>query len=301
MQRELKGSDKSVKRRVEFVSNIRKWWSEHPMSYQGYVRPDLKTDDDYRDFLRRVDSAWWDATNNTNTHNPAYLCDNIISKRDIEGKRVLEIGCGMGTMTEQFAAWGCDVTAIDLSPTSIEMTSKRLELAGLRARVLEMDAGKLDFPDEYFDFVWSWGVILHSPHTEEIVGEINRVMKHGAQFAIMVYYTLSIHSMYVLFRHGLLQFELFRYGWQGMQNRRSDGAEHGGVPLARSWTRRGFRKLLSPLRVEKMTLHSNRDAPFCFVPTAPLKRLARRVTPAALCDFLTMRFGHCILARGRKE
>lgn len=301
MSREVKGSDETANARGEFVNDIRKWWSEHPMSYQGYVRPDLKTDDDYREFLRKVDEAWWTATNNTNTRNPAYICDNIISKKDIEGKRVLEIGCGMGTMTAQFASWGCDVTAIDLSPTSIEMTSKRLELAGLKARVLEMDAGKIEFPDEHFDFVWSWGVILHSPHTEQIVTEINRVMKHGGRFAIMVYYTFSMHSMYVLLRHGLLEFELFRHGWQGMQNRWSDGAEHGGVPLARSWTRGGFRKLLSPLIVEKITFHSNREAPFSFVPTAPLKRLAKRITPVAVCDFLTTRFGHCIFARGRKE
>jgi ubiquinone/menaquinone biosynthesis C-methylase UbiE len=283
------------------VQSIRQWWSEHPMSYQGYVRPDLKTDDEYREFFRKVDEAWWTATNLTNTANPKYLCDNIISKEEIAGGKVLEIGCGMGTMTEQFSSWGCDVTAIDLATTSIEMTRKRLELANLTAAVMEMDAGNLRFPNEHFDFVWSWGVIHHSPHTEEIVREIHRVMKRGAGFAIMVYYTFSLHSMHVLLRHGVIGGQLFKYDWQDLQNRWSDGAEHGGVPLARSWTRKGFRELLSPLKVSRVTNHSNRDAAFLFVPTRPLKSLARALVPCAACDMVTGRFGHCMLACGHKN
>ena len=166
---------------------IRQWWDRHPMDYQGYDRKELKTDEEYRAFFRSVDASWWNATNQINGSNPVHLGDKLLNRSKVAGKRVLEIGCGMGTWTQTFAEWGCDVTAIDLTPYAVEMTGKRLELAGLKAKVLEMDAGDMRASAEEFDFIWSWGVIHHSPHSEQIVKEIHRVLKRGGEFGLMVY------------------------------------------------------------------------------------------------------------------
>src|SRR6478609_4458339 len=47
------------------------------------------------------------------------------------GKKVLEIGCGMGTMIMNWAQHGAEVTAVDLNPVAIAQTRRRFELFGL--------------------------------------------------------------------------------------------------------------------------------------------------------------------------
>ena len=76
------------------VEEIRDWWSKHPMNYQGYVQPELKSDEDYRKFFDIVNDSWRKATNQTNSAEHKYLCDRIIDRERIAGKRVLVIGCG---------------------------------------------------------------------------------------------------------------------------------------------------------------------------------------------------------------
>jgi len=50
-----------------------------------------------------------------------------------------------------------------------------------------MDAVEMDFPDESFDFVWSWGVIHHSAQTVQIIKQISRVLRPGGEVRLMVY------------------------------------------------------------------------------------------------------------------
>jgi SAM-dependent methyltransferase len=284
------------------VHDVRQWWDEHPMDYQGYEKKQLMTDNDYRAFFDKVDEAWWKSTMQINSSNPLYLGDRLLDKNRVAGRRVLEIGCGMGTWTQTFIEWGCAVTAIDLTRHAVEMTKKRLELAGLEADVLHMDAADTGLPSDEFDFIWSWGVIHHSPHTEQIVKEIHRLLKPGGEFGIMVYHKYSIHSMYVLFRLGLMRGELLRYGWQGLQARYSEAVEHGGPPLARSWSKRGFKRLLTPFAVERISFYSPREAAFMLLPSSiGVQQLAYRVLPIRVNDLITGRFGHCIYAYGHKD
>jgi len=113
--------------------------------------------------------------------------EELMNIAALRGRRVLEIGCGMGFHSEMLVRAGADLTAIDLSPTSVQATSKRLELKGLKASVAEMDAEALKFPTDSFDMVWSWGVIHHSSHTGRIVREVERVLRPGGDLRAMVY------------------------------------------------------------------------------------------------------------------
>ena len=109
------------------------------------------------------------------------LFGRIIPFDAIRGRRVLEIGCGMGLHTETLVRAGADVTTIDISETSVDATARRLAIKGLKADVRRMDAEILEFPDASFDFVWSWGVIHHSAMTGRIVRQIDRVLKAGGE------------------------------------------------------------------------------------------------------------------------
>src|SRR2546428_10546086 len=76
------------------------------------------------------------------------------------GKRVLEIGCGLGTDTVNFARAGASVTVVDLSSKSLGLARERIRVYGLADRVafVEADAERLsDFvrPESY-DLVYSF-------------------------------------------------------------------------------------------------------------------------------------------------
>src|SRR3989454_5803089 len=107
------------------------------------------------------------------------------------GKRVLEIGCGIGTTTISFARAGARVTAIDLSSESASLTRKRAEVYGVsdRLKVYVGDAEQLSsiVPVERHDLVFSFGVIHHSPHPDRIVQEARRYMDIDSELRLMVY------------------------------------------------------------------------------------------------------------------
>src|SRR5271170_7067170 len=80
-----------------------------------------------------------------------------------KGKRVLEIGCGIGTDTLSFARGGAQVTAIDLTEKSLAVARQRAEVFGVgdRVRFIQANAERLSesVPVEPYDLIYSFGVI----------------------------------------------------------------------------------------------------------------------------------------------
>ncbi len=104
------------------------------------------------------------------------------------GKKVLEIGCGLGTDGAQFARAGADYTGVDLTEAAIDLARRRFELFDLAGNFRTADAESLDFPDASFDFVYSHGVLHHTPDTERAVREIHRVLRPGGRAVVMLYH-----------------------------------------------------------------------------------------------------------------
>jgi SAM-dependent methyltransferase len=101
-----------------------------------------------------------------------------------------------------------------------------------------MDADQMDFPDAEFDFVWSWGVIHHSPDTERIIRHVWRVLKPGGEFRLMTYHRPSIGGFYSLAR-GLVTAKFL----QGM-NTEDVLSHHTDGFLAHFYTRRELHDML---------------------------------------------------------
>ncbi|PIQ78708.1 hypothetical protein COV82_00065 [Candidatus Peregrinibacteria bacterium CG11_big_fil_rev_8_21_14_0_20_46_8] len=118
----------------------------------------------------------------------------LIADLEPAGKRVLEVGTGLGTDHIQFARLGAIVSGIDLTPTSIEMTKKRMEMEGLHSDLHIADAEALPFEDNTFDIVYSFGVLHHTPDTQRAIHEICRVLKPGGTALITLY---NRHSAFV--------------------------------------------------------------------------------------------------------
>jgi 2-polyprenyl-3-methyl-5-hydroxy-6-metoxy-1,4-benzoquinol methylase len=125
-----------------------------------------------------------------------------------KGKKVLEIGCGIGTDTMNFARAGAEVTAVDLSTESLKLARKRAEVFGLTDRIkfYEANAEKLSefvSPQKY-DLVYSFGVIHHSPHPEKIIEQIRENFVHtGSTLKLMVYYRYSWKVLWMLMQEKL--------------------------------------------------------------------------------------------------
>jgi len=121
-------------------------------------------------------------------------------------KRVLEVGVGLGSDHQCYAKAGADLFGIDLTERAVTHTQHRLSLFGLKSKLAVGDAECLDFPDEYFDLVYSWGVLHHSPDTSKAVNEVWRVLKQGGEARIMIYHKWSLVGLMLWIRYALLSF-----------------------------------------------------------------------------------------------
>jgi len=123
------------------------------------------------------------------------------------GKRVLEIGCGIGTDTVNFARAGAQVTAIDLSDQSAALARQRLEVYGLGGRATIHVGNAEELPDllppQTFDLVYSFGVIHHSPHPRRIVDHLRRYMTPASELRLMVYSRVSYKLFWIMKEEGI--------------------------------------------------------------------------------------------------
>jgi SAM-dependent methyltransferase len=103
----------------------------------------------------------------------------------LRGTRVLDAGCGMGRFAEVCADAGAEVHAVDLS-TAVEAAARNL---GDRAnvRVYQADIMALPFPEGSFDYVYSIGVLHHTPDTRAAFRRLVPLVRPGGAIAIWVY------------------------------------------------------------------------------------------------------------------
>ncbi|MDW7642073.1 MAG: methyltransferase domain-containing protein, partial [Nitrosarchaeum sp.] len=106
-----------------------------------------------------------------------------------KNKKVLEVGCGLGTVGIQFSLNGADYTGVELSKESLELAKKRFEVYNKYGKFYLGNAEELSsfVPVETYDLIYSFGVIHHSPHPEKIVSQIKKYMNENSVLKIMLY------------------------------------------------------------------------------------------------------------------
>ncbi|MEJ8572847.1 class I SAM-dependent methyltransferase [Microbaculum marinum] len=158
------------------------WWTENTMSYDWTDK--VEKEQFSPEWFAEIDQRFIASARHFAHDKQPF--DRIIPFEELSGKKVLEVGCGMGLHTELMARAGADVTALDISPKSVEATRTRLRQKGLDAEVSELDAEHLQAIDE-FDFIWSWGVIHHSARTGVVLRNLIGALKPGGELRFMVY------------------------------------------------------------------------------------------------------------------
>jgi SAM-dependent methyltransferase len=107
----------------------------------------------------------------------------IICQHCVPGARILEAGCGEGSITNWFAAGFAQTSfvGVDISPIGIALARE-----AATARFNVGDITQLPFADAEFDFVYSQSVIEHVPRWQEFLGEAWRVLAAGGELLIRV-------------------------------------------------------------------------------------------------------------------
>jgi 2-polyprenyl-3-methyl-5-hydroxy-6-metoxy-1,4-benzoquinol methylase len=122
------------------------------------------------------------------------------------GKRVLEIGCGIGTDAIEFAKAGADYTGIDISTASLAIAKDRFDIYNLQGNLLNLDATSDKLLQlGSFDLIYSFGVLHHYPNVDKVINTLSKMLSPEGIFKFMVY---AEHSWkYAMIKQGLDQFE----------------------------------------------------------------------------------------------
>lgn len=103
------------------------------------------------------------------------------------GRRVLDVGCGLGRWLEGFRQLGCDVTAVEASPTACETLRARYVGDG-QVQIVEGDLFTVlpVLPGKY-DLVWSWGVLHHTGRVREALSLLGRMVAPDGLLYLFLY------------------------------------------------------------------------------------------------------------------
>jgi ubiquinone/menaquinone biosynthesis C-methylase UbiE len=212
------------------------------------------------------------------------------------GKKVLEIGCGLGTDTINFARAGAEVTAVDLSKASLALARRRAELCGLNITFYQGNAEELTsfVPLETYDLVYSFGVIHHTPHPRRVIEEVRRYMHQDSLLKIMVYHRHSWKVFWILMKYGKGDF----WNLEELVARHSEAQT--GCPITYTYTRKSIRELLSGFEV--LAAEADHIFPYKiedYVRYRYTKVWYFRYLPASLFRWLEHNFGWhlCVTAR----
>jgi len=119
-----------------------------------------------------------------------YLCQHI-PVHELDGKDVLEVGLGYGTMATELMQRGANYHGLDIAAGPVEMAGYRAELLGKTADVRQGSILECPFDDESFDYVASIGCLHHTGDLAGAIQSVHRLLKPGGGATIMVYHSRS--------------------------------------------------------------------------------------------------------------
>ena len=251
----------------------RLWWERMPMTYAAW---------DASDRLPQG-KADYEAIEAYLLQRSPFLSEFFVHT-DFTGRQVLDLGCGVGVLSCLLAGKGATVTAVDITAQAVGLTAANATARTLPVRIARVDAEAMAIGDASFDYVLSWGVVHHSPNTEQALREVARVLKPGGQGLIMVYHRSSLvyylRGLYWLLARGKI---LRGHTFESVQDFCVDGFYHrhfGKTELAACLKAAG----LEPVRI----VATQQDNPLIPGLRGPVDR------------FLKKRFGWYLVAEIRR-
>lgn len=207
------------------------------------------------------------------------------------GRRVLEVGCGIGTDTMNFARAGANVTAVDLSGESLRLAEERARVMGVHQQVEFVQANAEELAsvlgERTYDLVYSFGVVHHTPHPERALAQMRALTEPGGTLRLMVYHRRSWKVLAVVARDG------GRF-WRADELIAMHSEAQTGCPVTYAYTRRQARELVERAGFRVRTLRVDHVFPYRirdYVEYRYVKEPYFRLLPAPLFRAFERRFG----------
>jgi SAM-dependent methyltransferase len=224
----------NIKASGDIIEKVREFWDKRPCNIRHSPKP-VGT----REYFDEVERRKYFVE----PHIPGFAQFNRW-----KGKKVLEIGCGIGTDAVNFARAGADYTGVELSPKSLELTMKRFEVYGLKGRFYLGNAEELSkfVPVEPYDLIYSFGVIHHTPHPEKVFEEIKKYCKPDTEIRVMLYSKWSWKVFWIIFKYGKGAF------WRADELIRTYSEAQTGCPVTYVYSFRDIRRIMADFEIVEM-------------------------------------------------
>lgn len=247
---------------------VQKFWNEHIHDWKV-----AKSPAGTREFFEEIELYRFEKLH--------YL-PKLVDFSGFPGKKVLDVGCGVGNDLSRFCKGGSEVFGIDIAPHSIELANRNFSQRGLDGNFEVMNGEQMTFPENSFDVVYCHTVLHFTPRPEKMVAEIHRVLKPGG---IAILMTVNRHS-WLNFLHKAMNVKI----------------DHLDSPVFYKYTKAEFAQLLG--QFDELRIVPERFP----VPTKVHEGLKARLFNSgfvgvynALPTSLTRRTGHHLMAFGIKR
>jgi len=154
------------------------------------------------------------------------------------GKKVLELGCGIGTDSIMFARAGAILTVVDISDKSLEICKKRFELFGLNARFCNSNIEEIDFENEKFDLIYSFGVIHHTVEPRNVIKKVENLLNVNGEFRFMVYSKYCYKLFWIMMEHNIKNIN------QGFEKLKKESEAQTNCPITHLYSFDDIRNIL---------------------------------------------------------
>jgi ubiquinone/menaquinone biosynthesis C-methylase UbiE len=270
----------SEKQAVEWQEQNYAWWQNNPMCY-NWATP-IPYPESSREFFKEVDDRFFGNSREYLVAKDGTPFAEFVDFAWLQNADVLEIGVGLGSHAQLLASHAKSFNGVDITDYAVKNVTERMRIFNVRATICKMDAEHLQFTDNSFDFVWSWGVIHHSANTEHVLQEIRRVLRPGGKAVIMVYHRGWWNYYVTELLRGILSGTIFKF-----KSLNASIQVHTDGALARYYTTNEWKALAQKYFSVKRALVRGPKSDVVLLPGGSFKGICMRLLPNRINVFLT--------------
>ncbi len=155
-----------------------------------------------------------------------YHIVNLFNQK-IKNIKIIELGAGSGGDILYLSQLGAKTTALDFSQESVSIIKSRAKTQKIKIKTVCQDCQKTDLPNNYFDLVFSVGLVEHFTKPLPIIKEQVRILKPGGYLVIDVPQKFNLYTLVKKIR---MATKTYPFGWEteySVANLKSFGRQLG--------------------------------------------------------------------------